>query len=109
MEIKEKFRPIGKRILGQVQYETVQKQEIDVTTYNPEIIDRVINGESAREEMLPTDRILALRTANQVEEVKEGDMCVFNQYTGTPIKLKGSDEVLLLVTEENVYGIIEEA
>ncbi len=96
-----KVRPLGEKILIK---RAEPREKTDYGIYLPE---------SAKDK--PREgKVLALGSGNLNKEtgeyipftVKKGDRVIFTSYAGTEMKL--GDEELLIVTEEDILGIIDD-
>ena len=83
------FKPLGERVL-------VKRTEVENKTASGIYIP-----DNAKEKP-HTAEVVAI--GNKVEDVKVGDIIVFEQYRGTEIKLEGKDYLVLNV--ENIIGVM---
>ena len=58
------------------------------------------------DEETKTDRCEVIRVGRTVEEVKEGDYCIFIQSAGFELKI--GEETYKIIKEEDIKGVIEE-
>ncbi len=83
------FKPLGERVL-------VERTEVENKTASGIIIP-----DNAKEKP-QTAKVIAV--GSKVEDIKVGDVVVFEQYRGSEIKLEGKDYLILNL--ENIMGII---
>lgn len=83
------FKPLGERVL-------VKRAEVESKTASGIYIP-----DNAKEKP-QTAKVVAI--GNKVEDVKVGDVIVFEQYRGTGFKLDGEEYLILNV--ENVIGVM---
>lgn len=99
---KVKFKPSGARVLVDVIFETEKKETVAnilgggaIDLESPEIREEIVE--------IPTDRCYLLRKSNTSQlTIKEGAKCIFNQHTGTPLKI--GDKIYLLLNDNDIYG-----
>ncbi|PRM90443.1 co-chaperone GroES [Aliarcobacter cryaerophilus] len=83
------FKPLGERVL-------VERTEVENKTASGIIIP-----DNAKEKP-QTAKVVAV--GNKVEDIKVGEVVVFEQFRGTEIKLEGNDYLVLNV--ENIIGVM---
>ncbi len=83
------FKPLGERVL-------VKRAEVESKTASGIYIP-----DNAKEKP-QTAKVVAI--GNKVEDVKVGDVIVFEQYRGTEFKLDGEEYLILNI--ENVIGVM---
>lgn len=83
------FKPLGERVL-------VERAEVENKTESGIFIP-----DNAKEKP-QTAKVIAVGT--KVEDVKVGDIIVFEQFRGTEIKLEGKEYLILNI--ENVIGVM---
>ncbi|RBQ29447.1 co-chaperone GroES [Aliarcobacter vitoriensis] len=83
------FKPLGERVL-------VERTEVENKTASGIIIP-----DNAKEKP-QTAKVVAI--GNKVEDVKVGDVIVFEQYRGTELKLEEKEYLILNI--ENVIGVM---
>ena len=96
---KMKFRPLGDRVVvRRVESEAKTAGGIiipDTAQEKPSEGEVVSVGNGARDD---SGKIVAL-------EVAKGDRVLFGKWSGTEVKINGED--LLIMKEDDVYGVIE--
>lgn len=101
------FRPIGNKVLLEVEY-IAEEKNILLTGFDPQVLEDSSKLNSVVKEMKdlkPTDRATILKVSSSVTEVKVGERCVFNQYSGVPIAF--GDKRFLLVPVTDIYGVYD--
>lgn len=83
------FKPLGERVL-------VERTQAETKTASGIYIP-----DNAKEKP-QTAKVVAI--GNKVEDIKVGDVIVFEQYRGTEIKLDGVEYLILNI--ENVMGVM---
>ncbi|WP_198306212.1 co-chaperone GroES [Arcobacter vandammei] len=83
------FKPLGERVL-------VERTEVENKTASGIIIP-----DNAKEKP-QSAKVVAI--GSKVEDVKVGDVIIFEQYRGTEIKLEGSEYLILNI--ENILGVM---
>lgn len=83
------FKPLGERVL-------VERTEVENKTASGIIIP-----DNAKEKP-QTAKVVAVGT--KVEDIKVGDLIVFEQYRGAELKLEGKEYLVLNI--ENIIGIM---
>ena len=83
------FKPLGERVL-------VERTEVENKTASGIIIP-----DNAKEKP-QTAKVVAV--GSKVEDIKVGEVVVFEQYRGTEIKLEAKDYLVLNV--ENIIGVM---
>jgi len=83
------FKPLGKRVLA-------QRTEVEEKTASG-----IILVDSAKEK--PNTAIVKA-VGSEVNELKEGDTIVFEQFRGTELSLQGEDYLVLEI--ENIIGVM---
>lgn len=90
----ERFRPIGRNILT------------DVIKEEKKTASGLVITDSIKEDLTEyTDKANVLKVGKNVPEVKVDDMVKFNPQSGRAIRF--GDTIYLMLTEENIYGVIE--
>jgi len=100
MSIKtDKFRPLGDRV-------AIRRMEEERTT-----LGGIVIPDSATEKPI-LGKVVAVGTGKRLDsgdvikpDVKVGDTVVFGKYSGTEVKISGSE--LLVMREDDIMGVVE--
>jgi len=104
-----KIRPRGGRVLIEVLFDVETYSTVENLTGGKPISgsDLVAPEIVEKERRTPTDRCIIHRfDETKIDDLKEGDVAIFNERTGTKIKYKELD--YLLQNDQDIYAVIED-
>ena len=95
------FRPMYDRVIIQ----PIEEENVTESGF--------VLAPAATQEKPTKGKVIAVGNGFRTEEgniiplvVKEGDIVMFGQFSGSPIKIKGEEHIVM--KEEEIYGILED-